>query len=69
MVQWFTLSPHRKKFVGSIPKQAILAWSSHVLSRYSILLLQSEDVHFRLIGISELSVGVSVDVPFMLALL
>lgn len=65
MVQWFTLSPHRKKFVGSIPKQA----SSHVLSWYSIFLLQSKDVHFRLIGIPELSVGVSVDGLFMLAML
>lgn len=59
MVHWFTLSPDRKKFVGSIPKQA----------RYSIFLLQSKDVHFRLTGISELCVGVSVDGPFMLALL
>lgn len=44
-------------------------WSSHVLSQYSIFLLQSKDVHFRLIGISGLSVGVSVVGLFMLALL
>ena len=53
---------------GSIPSWGLSVWSLHVLSRYSGFLPQSKNMRIRLIGVSKLSLGVSVSVHGCLSL-
>ena len=67
VVWWLAPSPHSKRVPGSIPTWGLSVWSLHVLpvyawvlSGYSGFLPLSKNMHFRLIGDSKLSLGVSV---------
>lgn len=65
-ISFAALSPHSKKVLGSVPGQDLSMWNLHVLpmcmwvfSRYSGF-PKSRDMHIRLIGDSELPLGVNV---------
>ena len=64
---WLAPSPHSERVPGSIPTWGLSVWSLHVLrvyarvlSWYSGFLPLSQNMHVRLIGVSKLSLGVSV---------
>ena len=69
VVWWSAQLPRSKKVPGSNLSGGLYGWSLHVLLvlawvffRYSSFLPQSKDMHVRLIGGFELSIGVIVSV-------
>ena len=66
VVWWLAPSPHSKRVPGSIPTWGLSVWSLHVLPMYASVLSgysgPSKNMHVRLIGVSKLSLGVSVSV-------
>jgi len=69
VVWWLAPSPHSKGVPGSIPSSGLSVWSLHVLPVYACVLSgyysflpPSKNMHVRLVGDSQLSLGVSVSV-------
>ena len=66
VVWWLALSPHNERVPGSIHTRGLSVWSLHVLLVYvwvlsgcSGFLPPSKNMHVRLIGDSELTLGMN----------
>ena len=68
MVRRLAPSPHSERVPGLIPGWGLSVWSLHVLRRYSGFLLQTKNMHLRVIVNSKLSLGMSVSVYVSLTL-